>query len=91
MRHLLVLAVLCCSCRGGVLNPPTGTRTPYPCGLQEHACSPGACCGNDEQCGGPNTGCPEGMCCYIGDESMMARPDAGPRNRPQHKPLDSSQ
>jgi len=51
----------------------------YPCGTRAHPCNlkPLSCCWNNEVCGGPvGTGCPAGMCCYVGDDFYSATPKA---------------
>lgn len=52
---------------GGILNPPSGPGTDYPCGLQGRSCGNGMCCGKSEECG-TGLGCPVGFCCPISDD-----------------------
>lgn len=42
----------------------------YACGTRGVVCSesPLACCWIGEQCGAKGTSCPDGMCCYRGDD-----------------------
>lgn len=54
----------------------------YPCGTRAHPCqlNPLTCCWNNAVCGGPvGSGCPEGYCCFVGDDdsSFAAVRDAG--------------
>lgn len=90
LRHAIVTlltacftAVLVTACNGGVLHPPVGPGTDYPCGLQGKSCGNHMCCWLDEDCGGgPFNGCPAGYCCYNGgDDTNMTR-------KPEHQMLD---
>jgi len=47
---------------------PTTPTPDYPCGVTWHSCGNGACCRNNDTCGGafPSVGCPAGQCCYVG-------------------------
>jgi hypothetical protein len=84
---IVFIAVLLssCSCNGGILNPPVGPNTDYPCGTQGRSCGNGMCCGRSEFCGGPNTGCLEGYCCPIGDDFYAGRKKTAV---PQYSPKD---
>ena len=65
---IVILALSLTSCTGGILNPPTGPGTDYPCGARLHQCADGGCCWDSQVCGGqPGSGCPAGACCYSGD------------------------
>lgn len=84
MKLLLttLLVLCCCGCAGckdcNQVNNPVSKD--YPCGTRAHACSvqPLMCCWNNEVCGGAvGTGCPAGMCCYVG-EGFSASPSAKP-------------
>jgi len=48
----------------------------YPCGTRAHQCIDGACCWNNEVCGGIGTGCPEGYCCFVGKDMWLKRHQA---------------
>jgi hypothetical protein len=53
MKKLLFVLVLVGACdaqRFPILHPATGPGTAYPCGLQQHQCSDGGCCGNGFEC-----------------------------------------
>lgn len=74
---LLLVAILMTlsGCKDCKVDNPVSPE--YPCGPRSHPCSlqPLACCGNNEVCGGPpGTGCPAGMCCYVGDNFFMTAP-----------------
>lgn len=60
-----------CSALTKIENP---VKPGYPCGTQSHACSltPLTCCWNGEVCGKSGSSCPEGMCCYRGDDGWAA-------------------
>lgn len=81
-----VLLAACSKDCSQINNPVTPD---YPCGTRAHACStnPLMCCLNTDVCGGPiGSGCPAGMCCYIGDDyGAGPRPSAQPgaRSEPQ--------
>jgi hypothetical protein len=81
----LAILVLCSICALGckdfnkIHNP---VAPGYPCGTRAHACSltPLTCCWNGEVCGGqPGSGCPDGMCCFVGDRmsTPQSETDAG--------------
>jgi hypothetical protein len=73
---VLLLAFAC----HGILTPPTGPDTPYPCGIRGVTCQEGACCPENHLCGfdGPFSRCPEGYCCYDGPHwPYSATPDGG--------------
>lgn len=67
-----------------ILTPATGPGTLYPCGVDGQVCpDTSECCATDEVCGGqPFSGCPEGMCCYAGDDGFGAT-RAHPQREPQ--------
>lgn len=60
---LFVLAFMFVACEPGVLNPPSGPGTEYPCGLQGKVCGNNKCCWRADNCGG-EAGCPAGYCCF---------------------------
>ncbi len=66
------------ACR--TLNVPEGPGTAYPCGVWGVECIEGTCCPYKHQCGGHRgyfTTCPEGYCCYEGDDWPRATPEGG--------------
>jgi len=74
MKHFLNLVIvlaLLLAC-GGVTAPPTGPGTAYPCGVQGKSCGHHMCCGQYDDCGGVVLSCPEGYCCYNGEDSMLS-------------------
>jgi hypothetical protein len=53
------------------LHPSEGPGTSYPCGVWGVECLEGTCCPYKHECGGHRgyfTTCPEGYCCYTGDD-----------------------
>lgn len=72
------------------IHPAEGKGTAYPCGVWGVECIEGTCCPQNHECGGHKglfTTCPEGYCCYTGDNwpSVGAGADAAtidPRPRP---------
>lgn len=79
----LVLSTTGASCHpNGILNPPTGPGTDYPCGLQDRSCGNGKCCGRSEECG-TGLGCPKDSCCPLEDDFYAGKPR---QSRPQFAP-----
>jgi hypothetical protein len=93
MRHFFVmlitggfLTLVACN-NGGILNPPVGPNTAYPCGVKGVVCPGQMCCWENEVCGGqPFSGCPADMCCYVGPTDPT---DLGAH--PNHKQLTSAE
>lgn len=83
-----VMLIACClvSCNGGILNPPSGPGTDYPCGLQDRSCGNGKCCGRSEECG-TGLGCPKDSCCPLEDDFYAGKPR---QSRPQFAPFPGS-
>ena len=73
------------------IHPPEGKGTSYPCGVWGVECIEGTCCPYKHDCGGHKgyfTTCPEGYCCYTGDDdwpSVGAGADAGASETPHRK------
>jgi hypothetical protein len=70
---LVVSLVGACGECGPVENPQSAE---YPCGPKGISCGHQECCWQGEECGGPVPSspqtCPDGMCCWIGPEEIMA-------------------
>lgn len=75
LATLSVLAIVACQ-SAGVLTPPTGPGTEYPCGINGHECPDSMCCDNNSTCC-DGTSCTKGYCEYVGDALFGARRDAG--------------
>jgi hypothetical protein len=76
LAKLLAFFFLLAGCPAG-WNDATNLEKPspgYPCGTAWHLCASGACCKNSDACGG-TPGCPEGICCFVGEDGMKR--DAG--------------
>lgn len=91
MRFPWLILILIAGCSGSKCNEPYNpTSKDYPCGTRAHPCSiqPLMCCWNNEVCGGPvGTGCPAGMCCYVGDDYVTLSPSGSAEvPRPNTKP-----
>lgn len=63
----------------GMIRPPEGPGTDYPCGISNVSCGNHMCCDAPTTvCGGPFTGCAAGMCCVDSTPNVGAsRGDAG--------------
>ena len=64
------------------LQPPEGPNTSHPCGVWGVSCPGQMCCPYAHECGGHKgrfTTCPEGYCCYVGEDwpRVGASPDGG--------------
>lgn len=81
---LLAVTIFIIACNG-LVNPPTGPNTEYPCGIWGVECSikstGSMCCPQNHICGfnGEFSRCPEGMCCYDGDHwpNLVTESDGG--------------
>jgi hypothetical protein len=84
---VLAAVVVGCGAFSGEFSGPDPLLKPqpgYPCGTAGKQCQNGACCGQEDVCGGDAPGCPAGQCCFEGMERSAS--DAGPSVRPQRMP-----
>ena len=75
LTSIFALALLGCAGCKDCNQPNNPISKDYPCGTRAHACStsPLMCCWRDEVCGGQvGSGCPEGMCCFVGEDLTAA-------------------
>jgi hypothetical protein len=94
MQIILLLAAIltlsgCKDCNK-VENP---VSPDYPCGTQAHICSlkPLSCCWNSEVCGGlVGTGCPAGMCCFVGEDFFYTAAPKASGSAPKTAPVPSA-
>jgi hypothetical protein len=85
MRTITALAFVLAGC--AILSPATGPNSPWgPCYHTEHACQDGACCLNSFDCGGETPGCPQEVCCYAGDDTVLGKYGAHDRTMWKRRP-----
>jgi len=75
---IFLFALVLVACGASILTPPTGPGTAYPCGIGGVSCPGNMCCNEGNVCGSNSgfAGCPEGQCCFVGDdgEDFARRP-----------------
>lgn len=80
-----LLMILIISVTNVSILHPSGPEAGYPCGIHGISCGNHKCCDENEVCGGKNTGCAEGMCCFVGEQTLGVKPGLKPPTPPREQ------